>query len=475
MFEFIAFPFVFLLALLVIGGMALLVHWGARREQGLLPYVFYPILLVYGLSNLLSGRDLSLTSGELAVQVVAKHALVVWLGRLTSLFILLVCAERILHRLLTWGRKAPLAGGLLLAFWVFFLSNTISPALFGRHFYLSHEFLYVIVLGWAALLITEEGELRTALGAARNASLLLLFGSLLCLLIKPKLVMVSNYAGLMPGLHWRFVGLAGHSNTFGLLLVFFMLCLWCQPFQWRLLQLASWGAATLALVLAQSKTAWVAWILCALSLAYFGRREQLQRLLRDFRRPYLSLALLSGLLFGVAVLSLGFMFGDFESRVTRFFNTQQGVDLLSVSGRRQIWQIAVQEWERNPVFGYGLSIWDETFRRGIGMPFASHAHSQFYQSLSSAGLVGVAGLLGYTGALLYFVTRTAHASGGLSLALFILLACRALSEVPLAMKGLSPDLLTQLLLLIVLSVYYRPPSKGAAPAPCYGGRTAGVH
>ncbi|WP_256080026.1 O-antigen ligase, partial [Massilia sp. YIM B04103] len=464
MFDFIAVLVALTLAALVVVGMALGVHWGRQRPYGLLPYVIYPVLLVYALYTLLSGRDLS--GGEaLAVLQVSKHPLVTWLGRLTSLFILFACAERVLYRSLRWGRQAPLVPALVLAFAVFFLTNTVSPALLGRYVYLSHEFLYVIALGCAAVLVTEEAELQLALRAARNACLGFAALSLACLALKPGLVMASYHAGYIPGFHWRFVGLANHSNNMGSLLVFFMVCLWCQPFARRALNRAAWALAWTGLLLTQSKTSWSAALLSAAALAYFGHRAVLLQRWRDFRQPYLPLALLFGLMGGATVLCLAFMFGDPGARLARFLGSQQGAELLSLTGRDQIWQIAVQEWQKNPLFGYGLSIWDDAFRKSIAMPHAMHAHNQFYQSLSSAGLVGVAGLLCYLAVLLWFIARTVQRSHGLALALFILLAIKAVSEVPLAMKGMGPDLLTQVLLLMTLSVYSRRPAALAAPAP----------
>ena len=70
--------------------------------------------------------------------------------------------------------------------------------------------------------------------------------------------------------------------------------------------------------------------------------------------------------------------------------------MTTLTGRTEIWAVALQTWKANPLFGYGAAMWDDEFRRAVGMDFAYNAHNQFLQSLSVAGGLGLAGLLVYT-------------------------------------------------------------------------------
>jgi O-antigen ligase len=137
--------------------------------------------------------------------------------------------------------------------------------------------------------------------------------------------------------------------------------------------------------------------------------------------------------------------------LSSFFDSAQGAQLASMTGRDQIWAIAYDEWQRNPLFGYGPTLWDASFRDSIGMPNATHAHNQFMDTLSRSGTVGAAALVLYALVLLFLSIRYARASGGLSLALFVALALRSISEVPLLLFGYGPELTTHILLLMTLA------------------------
>jgi hypothetical protein len=64
--------------------------------------------------------------------------------------------------------------------------------------------------------------------------------------------------------------------------------------------------------------------------------------------------------------------------------------------------------------------------------------------------VGASALVLYASTLLVMSVWHARATGGLSLALFIALALRSVSEVPLLLFGYGPELITQVLLLMTL-------------------------
>lgn len=445
--------FALVAALVVVFVIALSIHWGNKRETGLVPYVFYPVLILIAVTAILSHRDISGNEIVLGAQAVARHPAGVWLGRLTSLFVIFACGERILHRLMQREKTRPIPMLLFWALLIYFLTNIVSPAFLGRHTDVSHEYLYMFLAGYAALLMTQK-EVDMSIVSMRNATLLFLVLSAAVFAWNPNMVVNKGYHGLIPGLSIRYAGLANHANSLGPMVVVFLLCLLRKPYAWRSLNLFAWAMGLGSLLLAQSKTNWVACLLCFACIAYFGFREQIKARLFDYRRPQLSIIGIFCFILMCTMAMLMVMFGSIDAKLARFASSNEGFELLSLTGRDVIWQVAVQEWHKNPMFGYGLQIWDEAFRASIGMPWATHAHSQFYQSLASAGTVGAVGLVLYAMVLLYGAARTAKASGGLSMALFVLIASRSFSEVPLSLSGFAAEALTHLLLLIIIAAYY---------------------
>ena len=68
-----------------------------------------------------------------------------------------------------------------------------------------------------------------------------------------------------------------------------------------------------------------------------------------------------------------------------------GGQLTSLTGRTKIWFLAWEEFLASPWFGHGPSIWGDYYRFMIGIKTATSAHNQLLQSLSSAGILGLAG------------------------------------------------------------------------------------
>jgi len=131
--------------------------------------------------------------------------------------------------------------------------------------------------------------------------------------------------------------------------------------------------------------------------------------------------------------------------------TQAGSDISTLTGRGRIWQVAITEWYKNLLFGYGPEIWGGKFRWQIGMPFAFSAHNQFLQSLSGAGLVGLVTLTGYLVMLGRGAHRVAHATSGVSVVFFLIMLIRCMTETPLVLGTmLNGDFLTQILLFQIV-------------------------
>jgi exopolysaccharide production protein ExoQ len=429
--------------------------WGHRQSHGLMPFLFYPAIGIFMLGTALSSRNLDvgaaaeLLEGEkpLAVQFISKAV---------SLFLLFASGERIMNRMLRLEPIHDMPVILAVALWTFYLSNVVSSALLATHASFSHEYLYTAVAAYGSLLMTRrEGDM--AVSAVRNAMFVLLGLSAACVFWRPELVLESGYHGWIPSVQIRYYGLLSSPNGLGGAVILFMLCLWLRPFRRRWLNLTGWTLGGTSLLFAQSKTSWVAFLLCAACMTYFARSKKAETTpQRTSQAPNYKAALLLIALAGVFGVTFAFIYGNTADTVYSFFNSRSGNQLLTLVGRTPIWSVAVEEWRNNPLFGYGLTIWDSEYRARIGFPDALHAHNQFFHSLSSAGLVGVLGLTAYAAALVWFAIRTARESNGLSVAIFILILVRSISEVPLSMVGYGMEQLTHLFLLMVIASHLAP-------------------
>jgi O-antigen ligase len=432
-------------------GMAGTVHLASRRAHGYMHLIFYALLLTAALGSLLSGRDFT-GAGMTFVPSAApeRHPIMVFAQPLISLLVLTVAGERIVTYWLRRDKSAH-APSLLLATFVLYWAGTVAaPALLSAHPYLTHDYVYPLVIGIAALLVSGA-ERDLAFRAARNALALFVAASLLLIPFKTSLALETSYArGLVPGVP-RLAGLASHPVTMGLLSQLGLLCLMAFPYRHIWLNRLAGVMGLGSLFMAQSKTAWIAFAVCSVCLLAVRRGPAWWRRVSDPVRP--ESGILSVLMFMVAVatMALILMFADLGSRWDSFFDSTLGAQFASLTGRDLIWAIAYDEWQRNPLFGYGPTLWDENFRAIIGMPYATNAHNQFMDTLSRSGSVGALALTIYALVLLVLSLRYARASRGVSLALFVALTLRSVSEVPLSLFGIGAEMITHILLLMTIA------------------------
>lgn len=432
----------------------------ARRGVGLFHYFPYALLFSLAVSVFLSGRILS-DAWELLSEVqVDTNPVSLWITRLVSVLVVLASVERIGSYILQRHRIGTAPQWLLGAFVVFWVTNVASPVLLAAEGVPAHDYVYTLLMGCAAVLLSKrESDLTVA--AARNALLIFLAVSVALIPLRPSLVLDWNYTeGFLPGVP-RFAGLAMHSVTLGMLAQLALLCVYAEPLPRRWLNHLCWALGLLTLFLAQSKTSWLSFPVCMAAMLWVrdapAPREPGNARQKRFSR-YIPLALLV-----VAVgIGVAFIFGNLSSGLASFLATNRGAEVASLSGRDQIWNVALEEWARHPVFGYGSSLFDEVYRTGIGMPFAVNGHDQFIDTLARSGLVGVAGLLFYASVLLVFSVRCARGTNGLSIAIFLAILFQSVSEVPLAVFQYGTDVMQQLLLLAILAGYARARSVHAA-------------
>lgn len=431
-------------------GMAGTVHVTSRRAQGYFHLVPYAIVLTVGLTTLLSGRDLALMALNLPeAPAPSRPPALNIVQPLLSLLVLTVAGERIITHWLKRDKTTPLRPFLLLTFIVFWVGTVAAPAFLGAHPQLEHNYVYPVVIGIAAVLATRL-ERDQAIAATRNALFLLMLAGLAMAFFRPSMVLDTEYGqGYLPGVP-RFAGLAGHAVSMGLLAQLTLLCLLIIPYQRAWTNRIAWTLGFSVLFLAQSKTAWITFLLCTLCVLVLRNGGNFWRRISDPLHPEFGIVVITAFLMTLLTAAALLVFGGIGEKISGFLNSAQGAQLTSLTGRDRIWAIAYDEWQRNPVFGYGPSLWDASFRASIGMPNAGHAHNQFMDTLSRSGIVGVVALVLYASTLLVMSVWHARATGGLSLALFLSLALRSVSEVPLLLFGYGPELITQVLLLMTL-------------------------
>lgn len=420
-----------------------------NRSLGYLSWIFVAMLGLGALDVLLSGRNLSLIFLELASgSGGSQHPIMPWVQRFVSVLLLAAVAERIHHHFSLHRRlPSPALAGAFLLYW---LCTVAATALFGSHPQISHEYLYTLAIGGAVMLATSA-ERDKILVASRNALFLFLLVGVLLIPVNPALVVDSSYSqGLIPGLP-RHGGLAPHPVALGMFAQTALLLLWCLPFEKRWLNWLSWPLGLGVLFVAQSKTAWIAFLLCSICMLAVRHGPNVWRRLGDPREGAFGIVVCLTVMALAAALGGLLILGDLESQIGGLFDSAQGAQLVSLTGRDRIWEIAIEEWQANRLFGYGPSLWDEAFRTSINMPNATNAHNQFMDTLARSGTVGAVALVIYAATLLVLSLRHARATGGLSLALFVALALRSVTEVPMLLFGYGYELFAHMLLLITLA------------------------
>jgi O-antigen ligase len=425
----------------------------ATPRTGFLYWMFPAMLVVGTLTVLLSNRDLTqaFLALEQSTERIAdpvQNPIVMWVQRCVSLLLIAGSLERLASH---FGERRPVPSlALTGSFLLFWLTTVLAPGLLGAHPILTHEYAYSLLFGLAATLTFPEDR-ENILLASRSALFVFMLAGLVLVPINPPMVLDSSYSqGLLPGVP-RFGGLASHPVMMGMLTQTALLLLWARPFQRRWLTVCAWILGLGVLFFAQSKTAWLAFMISASCMVLVRSAPESVERLGDPRANSFGVLLLAGVIVAVVAVLVGVVVFDVPGMLSDFMGSSEGAQLTSLTGRDRIWVVAMQEWQNNPVFGYGPAIWDAEYRQAIGMPNATHGHNQMIDTLARCGTVGAFGLVVYAAVLMVLSVRYARATRGLSLAMFLTLTLLSVSEVPLLLIGYGTDVFTHLLLVITLA------------------------
>jgi O-antigen ligase len=327
---------------------------------------------------------------------------------------------------------------------------------------------YYAPLFFAAVFASRSQDPEVAIRFVKGGLFILFASSWLVSIVAPDLTIQRTYHGWLPGITMRFWGLALHPNSMAPLALLYLLVAIHQPFERRWLHHLGLVMAVAVLVLAQSKTTWVAAALTIPLLLVL--RSHFSRTSHNGRRAQApnKMALVAASLMALGVLGVFavLVLPELGMSVDRMWANTARHDIATVSGRDVIWAVAVDEWRRNPLFGYGVKMWGDAFRIHIGLDEATSAHNQFLESLGSAGLVGLIGLTVYVGTLLLYAINAQRATRGLSVAIFTMIFVRCFTETPLEVDAfLTGDFMAHLLLFhVALGQGYLPPAvRPASP------------
>jgi hypothetical protein len=439
-----------------------------RWRQLMVPSLFLIIIGYLGITVSLSARNVSMPFVDIYSAMVPGILAMKLVKGLAVVTALTFCAARVLAAPFSRENWRSGGGSLFLAFCLFFLTNTTLSSAFGTQ----PEFIYYqyyAPLFFAAVFASRSQDPEVAIRFVKGGLFILFASSWLVSIVAPDLTIQRTYHGWLPGITMRFWGLALHPNSMAPLALLYLLVAIHQPFERRWLHHLGLVMAVAVLVLAQSKTTWVAAALTIPLLLVL--RSHFSRTSHNGRRAQApnKMALVAASLMALGVLGVFavLVLPELGMSVDRMWANTARHDIATVSGRDVIWAVAVDEWRRNPLFGYGVKMWGDAFRIHIGLDEATSAHNQFLESLGSAGLVGLIGLSVYVGALLLYAINAQRATRGLSVAVFTMIFVRCFTETPLEVGAfLTGDFMAHLLLFhVALGQGYRVPPAVRPASP----------
>ncbi len=325
---------------------------------------------------------------------------------------------------------------------VYYFGTLFVEGVASEHPAFPYKTLYVPFLLLAVYHQRVE-RLDLVLAAAKWALLPLTAGSLALALVAPDFVLQRPHLGLIPGIDWRLYGLTGHANVIGPAALLAIVIELYSPSRNKTLRALHLVTAGAVLALAQSRTAWAAMLaimLCVgVPLAMRAASLPGDRELA-FRRSVWALVGCLGA--GIALALALFAFGNGEA-------IARALELNTFNGRVQIWDITVQAWKENPLFGYGAEVWGVERQWRFNLFHVGHAHNQFVQTLGEAGLAGLALLCLYVGTLLRAALTRFAETKGIALALLLILLVRFVTEAPMRSEGLlSWSVLLHILIVV---------------------------
>lgn len=397
-----------------------------------LSIVLGAIIFGCALSTALSARELFSEAEFFASQgSLGRQPGSIWGIRASQVFTilaLLVSASQIFSSFTERVQKSGRPWGLYWAALLYFVLSVVVSGLAGAYREPQfNDFYFVVVILAATCLSTSiDGQFW------RNIRIVLMVpivGSLIAILVAPKLALQPGYVGsVIPGFAQRLYGLADHANALGPIAVIAIAIELC-PFVRSRPSLLFLLPQVAVLLLTQSKTAWLAaiFVVPIVRLQWIsGGPEK-----RDRWKSSLIFILLA--IAAVLIVTLGLLLLGKSSAFQRFAINS---DIFTLTGRFSLWGLTIDEFLKNPLLGYGPSLWDLRYRMDRGLLYAGQAHNQFVHILGQAGILGFVSMAIYLLMITRFALIGFKRDSGLSLALLVVVLMRCFTESPLRMMGI---------------------------------------
>lgn len=434
----------------VIFGILLVTKVNERSSLLRSPYFLYAVPLTFvasAASIISSGRTFDVQGGS----YIQDHSAVRNLTRLTSLFLLTSCLSFFASHALNKDSRGLLSArrGYIFLVLFYWICTVVSPATLSFNGQISHEYVYPLLLFLAISLISSDGAEKAA-RLTRDTIYVILLASFLIAAVSPNKVLDMGYKGLLPGVP-RFAGLFTHPVAAAMYAQLAIILTLIFPYKSRALTRSCLLIGFVALVASQSKTVWLSSFLGAAIYAYYRVRKEFSRqpIASPLSRLIAAIGISCAMLIGITCV-IGSL-PESQLYLTGMVNSAQNSDLSTLTGRDLIWDITILEWEKSPLLGYGITLFDESYRRLLQMPFATHAHNQFLDSLGRGGLLSFFATAIYSAALGYISFRSAKRTRYLSVLLFAVVAVRMVTEVPLSIHRYGPEMIPHLILFGILA------------------------
>jgi O-antigen ligase len=373
-----------------------------------------------------------------------------WILRLSTAATVSISVVVALSAILRKNLGESFGWPLFAAFTAYFMSCYVISGILGSEPSFVHNNFYAIIVFFAAYATRDQSLDRFVCWSRDGLNIFLCMGLLVGIIFPPVAVQLG-YAGIIPAVTFRLWGVATHANNLGPVAVVFILLLWWKPYRWWGLNLLGATAALTSLLLSQSKTAWIAGAAAFVVLWGYrvARAIHTKKSIKPITVAQFSLIsapfiLLSSLLI---VIGIGVESGHAD-HLLHYLDKQA----VTLTGRDAIWSITMQEWQLNPLFGYGPRLWSDEFAYRMGyLGVASNAHNQFVDVLGSSGVVGLLSLLVYLFLLFKYAWSSVGNTRGVSLALAIFILVRCITEVPFKTGNVTtPDFVMHFILFTVL-------------------------
>lgn len=439
----------FTIALIIIVALFIGLKIASHDKSGILKYYFYAILISNAVAMFLTQRDFSVDAFSIGQESITSNWLGEWLIRFASLITMLAALERVIHFFKQNSIDlSRLSFALILLFlWV---GNLLIPTAYTANEALKISYIYSLALSIGIALNIQKDRSEIILHA-RNAILIFITLSWLATLISPHQTFNFGYSeGYIPGLP-RFYGLASHATLMGLISAVSVWLLLTFPLVNSKINKIFISLSLITLAVAQSKTVLLAFLVGLIIILYYQSQSSINSRKQTLSKQVFFSLMFTGLFLIIPFVLIGFIVLDVEHSLYKTLGADTFHKLSTLTGRDDIWEIAIIEFLKSPLLGYGSSLFSPEHRLVIGMSYATHGHNQFIDALGRAGLIGFTGYLLLYIFLFFQSLKQAKQTHGLSLSLFVLLAIYSITAVPITLSNIGTSTLIFYLLLIIIS------------------------